>query len=292
MGTVPGQKAANADKFIEESRTQARRDLESAKVLLESPDPHLENVAFLLEQSYEKILKAAYVSYKTRVAPEPWKTTHKAIHNHNIIFMFGMLRDTHEHYAGWVERNTAKCEQITGILDELPDELRKTIDAIKETKSNIMTGIDKIERDLEQSIKRGNFVNFISKLNSNSLKRIDAKRNGVPDTIGLLDKYERTIPEAVRPSARDFENLKKYAIFFQTLLMLAPYTLPHAVNSRYPMDKHKMENLEAYRSSPELKGFFDELAYRIQTLLDSESGFTEQTIKAHPKNFSNPDKSA
>ena len=292
MGIVPGQEAASAVKFVEESRRQARRDLKSAKVLLESPDPHLENVAFLLEQSYEKILKAAYVSYKTYAAPDSWEGVYKAIHNHNISFVFEMLRNSHEHYAGLETRIAAQCKQITDKLNGLPNELKKAMDAPDEAKRNIMAEIDKIERNLERSIKRENFVDFVSKLDSNSFKETCAKRDGVLECEDWLDGLEHTMPKEFSPSALDFKNIKKYIVFCYMLLVLAPYTLPHAVASRYPVDECKMKNLEAYRTSPGLKGFFDELACKIQTLLDSESSFTEQIIRIHSKSFLNPDQSA
>ena len=73
-----------ATKLISESRIQARRDLDSARVLLTSPDPHLENVAYLLEQSFEKIINASYAKYMLETNSA---MLHEVAKNGQIIFV-------------------------------------------------------------------------------------------------------------------------------------------------------------------------------------------------------------
>ena len=276
----------NALKYIAENRMQARRDLDSAKRLLSSPDPHLENIAFLLEQSYEKILKAAYVSYKIYTTSDSWR---KAYHNtrvHDIGFILDMLRDIHEYYADLVEQNAAKYGSIVKEFPLFPDSLRKIVDSPRKLKHKIMDGIDKIEHGLERLNDKKHFVDFVSKLNSNSIKETNMERTEIPEYMDGLADLKLMVPGLTDLRVLNAKTMQKYTTFLNMLAALAPYTLPHAIASRYPMMECKMKNLEVYRTSPNLKGFFDKLAYKTQILLDSEIDFTEHLIRAHSEDFS------
>ena len=125
----------NATRYIEENRTQARRDLDSANQLLSSPNPHLENVAFLLEQSYEKILKAAYVSYRLHVTTDSWKTIYKNTLVHDIGFMFEMLRDIYEYCASIVAQNVPAYGSTVKTFDEFPNTMGNVIDSPEKLKN-------------------------------------------------------------------------------------------------------------------------------------------------------------
>ena len=275
----------NAVKYIVENRVQARRDLDSAKALLSLPDPHLENVAFLLEQSYEKILKAAYVSYKIHTTSDSWKIAYKSTLVHDISFIFAMLRDIHGHYADLVEQNATKYGSVIRELDMFPDSLRKMVDSTGKFKREIMDGIDKIEHKAERLKDRKHFVGFVSKLDSNSIKETNIERTEIPEYIDGLDDLKLMMPELTDLRVLNTKTMQKYITFLKMLKALAPYALPHAVASRYPMKECKMKNLEVYRTSPNLKGFFDKLAYKTQILLDSEIGFTEHLIGTHSEDF-------
>ncbi len=273
----------NASKYIVENRIQARRDLDSARTLLSSTDPHLENVAFLLEQSYEKILKAAYVSYKIHTTADSWKIAYKNTLSHDIDFIFDMLRDIHEHYANFIEQYATKCMPILKELGIFPDSLLKIIDAPEKHKQKIMYGIDQIERKVKRLNDRRHFVDFISRLHSNSIKEINIENTEIPQSMDILDDRKRIMRKSSDLSLPNKKTMQQYTAFLNMLKALAPYTLPHAVASRYPMEECKMENLEVYRNVPNLKNFFDMLATKTQILLDSESGFTEQLRSTHSK---------
>ena len=85
--------------FIRENKIQAQRDLDSARILLASPDPHLENVAFLLEQSFEKIVKASYVGCKLETDSISWEEVYEKIRGHDIDFILTMLVEIYENCA-------------------------------------------------------------------------------------------------------------------------------------------------------------------------------------------------
>ena len=271
----------NAAQYIEESRTQARRDLDSAKLLLSTPDPHLENVAFLLEQSYEKILKAAYVNYRLYTTSDSWKTIYKKTLVHDIGFMFDMLRDIHEYYANLVTQNAEKYGSLIKSFNMFPDSINKIITSPEKFRNEIIAEIANIERAVNHAIKnKERFVDFVSKLNSKSIKETNIKRTEIPDYLNGLDDFKRMMPN-LNNSILNTKALQKYISFLNMLKALAPCTLPHAIASRYPIMKCKMKNLEVYRTAPNLKDFFGTLAYKTQTLLDSESDFTRYLIRTH-----------
>ena len=61
---------------------RARKDLSSAKILLDSSTSDIGNIIFLLEQSYEKILKLAYVYSQTRVFGKDFDDTVDSVTHH------------------------------------------------------------------------------------------------------------------------------------------------------------------------------------------------------------------
>ena len=73
------------------------------------------------------------------------------------------------------------------------------------------------------------------------------------------------------------QMLQEHLTFLMHIIIV-PYVLSHAIYSRYPSKKHDMCNLEAYRNNPNLKGFFNAFADRIQNMLDTEAGFTKLLI--------------
>lgn len=75
--------------------SRARKDLNSAKILLDSPTSDIGNSIFLLEQSYEKILKLAYVYAQTRVFGKDFIETVDSINKHEdgIIKVLTILPD-------------------------------------------------------------------------------------------------------------------------------------------------------------------------------------------------------
>ena len=275
----------HASKYIEESKIQARRDLNSARILLSLPDPHLENVAFLLTQSYEKILKAVYFNYKISLTTDSWENIYKKTQSHNIDFIFEMLRDIHRHYRSFIEQNIAKCLPAIKELDMIPDNLHEIFDSPEKQEEKIMDGIKQLEQKVDRLKDKNHFVNFISKLNSNSIKETDMEHTEITKYIDVLDDPRLVMLKSSDLPVPNKQTMIQYAIFLNMLKALAPYTLPHVVASRYPIKECKMENLAMYRNSSNLKSFFDKLAYKIQMLLDSENNFTEPFKKTYFKDL-------
>ena len=272
----------NAVKYIGENKIQACRDLESAKILLLSPNPHLENVAFLLEQSYEKILKASYARYKLETTSNSWEKVYKTVYGHDINFMFEMLRSIHQDYGKLIAKPIEAYTSYVKLHHVLPEKIEKMINSHEKIVEQIMKGIDQLEQDVRYTTKNNdNFVKFLSQLNSKSIKETNIERTNIPLSLDIIDDLKNKIPNVFNSNMLDIKTLQKYTTFLNMLKALAPYALPHIFAGRYPLKECKMENLKAYRNSLNLKEFFDVLAYKIQMLLDSEADFTGQIIKIH-----------
>ena len=260
----------NAVKLINESRIQARRDLESARVLLASPEPHLENVAFLLEQSFEKIINASYAKYKLETRSDSLKKVCKNISDHNIDFILDMLDEFYKNYMALF----ALIPKTWFDRDELRDGIPKKVKEVMRFPERLDESIKRVQNIKKDVIvARRKFAKFMLGLDSKSLAYLDIKLLEVPQIS--------TMVENVSDSEIDFTiNSKMFReyITFWTHLSIAPYALSHAVHSRYPLINHDMCNLESYRNNPKLKGFFNALADHIQKMLDSEEDFTRLLV--------------
>lgn len=59
-------------KCIQENRSQAKRDLDTTRMIL-SNKGNVEHAAFHLEQSYEKILEAVHGTYRLHIRNDDFK---------------------------------------------------------------------------------------------------------------------------------------------------------------------------------------------------------------------------
>ena len=275
----------NATKYIVENRIQARRDLESAMALLSLPNPHLENIAFLLEQSYEKSLKASYAKYKLETSSDSWEKIYKIVYGHNIDFMFKMLRSIHQDYGKLIVQYNNMCVNYVKSLHVFSKKIENVMDSPEKNVMQVMKGMDQLEKYVRSTTKNNdNFVKFLSQLNSKSIRETNIEKTDIPSTLVAIDDFKNKIPSIFNSNMLDVKTLQEYTTFLKLLKALAPYVLPHVFTGRYPIKECKMENLKAYRNLPNLKGFFDILAYKLQILLDSEAGFTKQLIETHVMN--------
>ena len=259
-----------ATKLADENRIQARRDLESARVLLASPNPHLENVAFLLEQSFEKIIKTSYARYKLETTSVSLNKVCKKMSKHDIDFILDILDEFYKNYMAlfalipktWFDRDE--------LRDVFPKKMKKMMRS-PERLDKLIKQMQNIKKEV--TAVRTKFAKFMSELDSKSLAYLDIKPLDVPQISNMVENVSDSETDFVI----DLKIFQEY-ITFWTHLSMAPYVLPHAVHSRYPSINHDMYNLESYRNNPKLKGFFNALADSIQKMLDSEEGFTKLLV--------------
>ena len=99
--------------------------MKSARVLLASPDPHLENVAFLLEQSFEKIINASYVKYKFETKSASLNKIYENISDHNIDFILDMLDEFYKNYAVLLAQLPKTWLDHDELRNAFPKEIKK-----------------------------------------------------------------------------------------------------------------------------------------------------------------------
>ena len=263
-----------AIELISENKIQAQRDLESALILLASPNPHLENVAFLLEQSFEKIIKTSYARYMVEAKSASWHDVYDTISNHNIDFILDMLD---EFYKSCVKTITQLPKTWLDDDDKLRNVFPKEIEKALRSPENLSGPIKRIQ-NLKKEVEwtRRNFVEFMSGLDSKSLTYLDFEPPIVSQFLTTIKNLTESATDAVL-----IQQIFKDYIIFLAHLSIAPYALSHVHHSRYPVETSYMSNLKAYRNNSNLKGFFDTLADHVQKMLDSEAGFTERLIITH-----------
>ena len=272
-----------ATKLISESRIQARRDLDSARVLLTSPDPHLENVAYLLEQSFEKIINASYAKYMLETNSAMLHEVYKKMSNHDIDFILDILDETYTTCVKTLARFLKTWLDNDEIRDMFPKKLKKFM----RSPERLGRSIGKIQ-NIKNEVKaaRNDFVKFMSKLDSTSLTYLDIDMDEIDPQFSTTMKNVTTYAADVVSDPRAIHD----HITFFIHLDIAQYALLHAFHSRYPLIGCRMSNLEAYRDNPKLKEFFDALANHIEIMLDSETGFTELLVLTHSINSNIHDK--
>ena len=258
--------------LIRENKIQAQRDLDSARILLESSDPHLENVAFLLEQSFEKIVKASYTGYKLETDSASWEEVYKNIRGHDIDFILTILVDIYENCAKTLAQIPETFFDYVGTHDILSKETEK----ILRSSENLIYPI-KLIQSLKNEITwaRENFVKFLSKLDSENITEPVIEPSDIPQ-ISITMK---NLPNSETDFNMHNQRFLYEHIIFLTHLIITSCVISHAIYSRYPAKEHDMCNLEAYRDNPKLEEFFNALADRIQKMLDTEAGFTRLLIK-------------
>ena len=274
-----------AVELISENKIQAERDLDSARVLLASSDPHLENAAFLLEQSFEKIIKTSYARYMVETKSASWYEVYDTIYNHKIDFILDMLD---EFYKNDVQKTLVQLPK-TWLGDddgELRNMFPKKIEKALRSPKNLSGPIKRLQ-NLKKEVgwTRRNFVEFMSGLDSKSLTYLDFEHPMVSQFLTTIKNLTESETDAVQ-----IQQIFKDYIIFLTHLSMAPYVLSHVHHSRYPVEESYMSNLKAYRDNSNLKGFFDMLANHIQKMLDSEVGFTKLLVLTHSINSDINDK--
>lgn len=276
---------SQAEKYVSENRIQALRDLESAIIILDNSG-NLENVAFLLEQSYEKILKAVHGQYRLEIRDDILKNVHKDAHGHDIGFAFQMLKDIHEYFYQTVMASPLVQGSIRAQYPHLFKSAKEIASLSEDITAKVMSDIDRIKHEVEAHIRnKSRFAEFLSRLDENSIREPNLEADYVVNYLKDTNVNAKlnTMINAVMPNQKERldvlneKTLNKYASFLALLCALAPYTLPHVIASRYPISECKMENLRAYRTdSKDLRKFFKELAIKIKVLLDSEEKFVAQ----------------
>lgn len=270
----------DSSKYVEENRIQAERDLQTAKIILEN-NGHVENVAFLLEQSYEKILKSIHAYYRLEIKNEPFVDVYNAAIGHDIDFIFRMLKDLYKLSGSYLVAMQGKMqgdkvyEGNSLAFKWLAKKITSGIDA-ESMMEKIIPPLQNIEEGVRNHIRnKEEFGKFLSTFNANSIPMI-----GQPKVAFQLLEVAKFLAGSKNEEfnrSLNVENWKTFSMYLTYILLLGPWIIPHVYMSRYPVKELQLENLEYYRNNEEnIKQFLLNTIPKVQYLLDNCDAFIEQ----------------
>jgi HEPN domain-containing protein len=273
-----------ADKYIEENRKQAERDIQTARSLLESGG-NIEHAAFLLEQSYEKLLKAVHAEYRISIRNHALKAVYDEAYGHDVRFMFFMLTDLHDFYRESIQLFLNKLEEEKDSRTSMPQRMLfailirtvKMFDADKKVQQ-AKDYVHNVENKVNAlTANKKEFANFLKELSTDNIPKI--RTPNIP--WGVLDVFLSTTKAISNEQLKtlsipflDIETLKKYSAFMAIFAYLSYWIIPHVFLSRYPDKRCDMENLEYYRNNAEnIRSFLLVIVEKIDLLMKDSLTF-------------------
>ena len=285
------------DLYCEELKTQSIRDLELAKRLV-GLRVNAEHIAWLCEQSYEKILKHVFASYlasrgarvevidgklrRASLAGQQWRISTLDIARDVSRAFFDILlgRDRSERQPPSARTLLA---QPMDLWRNLETSMEKVIDQTSNTvESNLL---------LSLTIQNCTKENFLNSASSWALAApyfqpslsTESKEN---DPLSFLESFLRNNMEGTRAnfSIQGFDEATKlmtrltktYYSFVLRAIMMAYWLLPLSETSRYPMPEYHCENLKKFREfESQLIDFYAVVTIELERLIESSAYFNE-----------------
>jgi len=290
-----------ADLYCEELKTQSIRDLDLAKRLVGSR-VNAEHVAWLSEQSYEKILKYAFASYlaaqgtrvevidgklrRTSLAGQQWRLSTLDIARDISRGFFDMLLGREKKIAGDGEKHPHSRLMIATPID-LWKKFETSTEKIIDQSANMIES----SLLLTSTIQNYTSQNFLDSSSSWTFaKSFFQPSSSEPTERGAssssLEDYLRNNMEGIRGkfSIQGFDeatNLvirltKAYYSFVLRAIMMAPWLLPLSEASRYPMPEYHSENLKNFREFElQLLDFYATVCVELERLIEASGHFNE-----------------
>lgn len=262
-----------AEVYAEELKTQSIRDLALAKKLLadkESP----EHIAWLCEQSYEKILKHVFATY----------LSHSGI---RVEVIDGKLRRA-SHGSAWmstieITKDISRAYFRMILTDADKFHLRPIIGESREMWQKFQESTERmLDTVIEMIELRYNNSTFMQNFNQASIAAFSHSVDPIPNMETLIkDNLESVRKNFSEGGFGDLTDLllrltQGYYDFVFRSVILAPWLLPLAEASRYPMPEYGSENLKGFRDNKnQLIEYFSGICNEIQKLVDASSHFNE-----------------
>jgi hypothetical protein len=291
-----------ADLYCEELKTQSIRDLELAKRLV-GLRVNAEHIAWLCEQSYEKILKHVFASYLanrgTRVEVIDGKLRRASLAGQQWrISTLDIMRDVSRAFFDVLlgrDRIREKGERqpfgATAIAQ--PADLWKNFEASMEKMIDQTSNTIESSLLLTPTIQNCTKENFLTSASSWALAKSffqplpsESKEN---DPLSFLEMYLRNYMEGIRGnfSVQGFDEvtklmtrlIKTYYAFVLRAIMMAYWLLPLSEASRYPMPEYHSENLKKFREfEPQLIDFYGAMTVELERLIEASAYFNEAIV--------------
>ncbi|MEO9294601.1 MAG: hypothetical protein ABI347_03265 [Nitrososphaera sp.] len=289
------------DLYCEELKTQSIRDLELAKRLV-GLRVNAEHIAWLCEQSYEKILKHVFASYlasrgvrvevidgklrRAALAGQQWRISTLDIARDvsraffDILLRRDRMREKNERQSPSARTLLA---QPTDLWQNLETSMEKVIDQTSNTiESSLLLSLT------IQNCTKENFLNSASSwaLAAPYFQPSPSTESKEKDPLSFLESFLRNNMEGIRAnfSIQGFDEATKlmtrltktYYAFVLRAIMMAYWLLPLSETSRYPMPEYHSENLKKFREfESQLIDFYAVVAIELERLIESSAYFNE-----------------
>lgn len=275
------------DRFDFWIEQQARKDLHSAKLILEKGNDY-SNVLFLLEQSYEKILKKVFVHCEVLILKKSFEGVVKQVLSHEkapivIQTIIPSLFDSYKKSLILTKERIAtkflsgnfnfddlitltRLHTIMPPYSELILQKQEVMSKGKEITQ--WTRAKKQDRDIESYQTWLNFLNIIKQENF-KVKNFDSKfEKG-------YDKYKDKISKAFDNSTRIETLVKNSTMFLSYAVGLAPLVLAYKF-CRYPEKTSEYNNIKTlHKNANSIKNGLESLAEMIESLINYSDNFID-----------------
>ena len=141
----------------------------------------MENVAFLLEQSFEKITKASYTRYKFETGVTLWEEIYENISKHDTDFLIEMFDEIHTTYTKTIPYILKACRDIT---DAPPKEIEEMLCLLEKT-IHLPPQIPNLKEEIRLAKK--NFFKNMSKFNSKSIPDYNIKPSEILQSFNITE---------------------------------------------------------------------------------------------------------
>lgn len=291
-----------ADLYSEELKTQSIRDLKLAQMLVEKKT-NAEHIAWLCEQSYEKILKHVFSNHlasigikvevidgklrRTSLAGQQWRINTLDLSRDISRLFFDLLfgRGGTRQYG----KHSGPHRPLISEPGDVWKNFEPSMERMIEQASNAVDASLLISRTIQNYTKE-NFLHSSSSWNlmpaaSGQISPLSQVHGGA-DAFEYFEKVIRGYLEGVRAnfSVQGFDVaaellarlLKVYYSFVLRAVTMGFWLLPLSEASRYPMPEYHSENLKQFRESePQLLDYYSVVCLELERLIEASSHFNE-----------------
>lgn len=272
------------DKFDFWIEQQARRDLQSAKLILEKGDDY-GNALFLLEQSYEKMLKKIFVHCEVLIFKKNFEEVARQILGHekaplviqtiipNLFdnykksLMLTKERITTRFFSGDINFNDLiALTQLHTIMPSYSELLLQKQEIVDKGKQITQWTRVKQNRDNESYQTWLNFLSIIKQENFR-IENFDSKFES-----GYA-RYRDKINKAFDNSVKIETTIKNATLFLSYAIGLAPLVLAYKY-CRYPEKISEYNNIKVlHKSEDSIKNGLETLSKMIENLINYSDNF-------------------
>lgn len=277
----------SGNALIDQMRDRAIADLEVAKLVLPSGD--IPQVAWSIEQAYEKIIQSTYCYYKIKGQGQDTDQVYAKLppkyHTKKYEFILNMLDEFFEallsNAVGLLspEYRSALSLEFSEIMGNLsgtlePEKTKRKATVELERVRDMIQALDSRASSLEaylESCTRDNLTKSLETIQVEVTVSEGINKLKGPILDAVTNPEAKAAVKSLLNSAEPFINMYNFPA---KSLALSRWILPHADVCRYPVPTSAYRNLELYNArSVRLSDFFSATISEVKTLFVNADQF-------------------